>query len=95
MKTKFEERKEEMNNIVGNYKMGFISAYEMICQIDQIAWNPLERKAIQRAFDDSLKLKLNTFEHAVRCQAEKTQKIKTSQRLKPLRCFFIYCKIAY
>lgn len=67
MSKDFEERKEEMTQIVGNYKMGFISAYEMVCQIDSINWNPLERKAIQRAFDDSLKLKLNTFEHAVRC----------------------------
>ena len=67
MSKDFEERKEEMANVIDNYKMGFISAYEMVCQIDSINWNPLERKAIQRAFDDSLKLKLNTFEHAVRC----------------------------
>ena len=66
MDKEFEERKEEMNNIVGNYKMGFITAYEMVCQIDQIAWNPLERKAIQRAFEDSLKLTIEAFEFAVR-----------------------------
>lgn len=67
MDKEFKERKEQLDNIVGNYKMGFITAYEMICQIDQIAWNPLERKAIQRAFEDSLKLNVEVFEFAVRC----------------------------
>ena len=67
MDAKFEERKEEMANVIDNYKMGFISAYEMICQIDQIAWNPLERKAIQRAFEDSLKLSIDAFDFGVRC----------------------------
>jgi len=67
MSKDFEERKEEMTQIVGNYKMGFISAYEMICQIDSINWNPLERKAIQRAFEDSLHLSVDAFEYAVRC----------------------------
>ena len=63
----FEERKEEMTQIIGNYKMGFISAYEMICQIDSVKWTPLERIAIQRAFEDSLKLNVDAFEFAVRC----------------------------
>ena len=67
MNKDFEERKEEMAQIVDHYKMGFITVYEMICQIDQIAWNPLERKAIQRAFEDSLGIDTDAFDFGIRC----------------------------
>ena len=67
MNKKFEERKEQLDNIVENYKMGFITAYEMICKVDQIAWTPLERIAIQRAIEDSMQLNIDAFEFAVKC----------------------------
>lgn len=50
-----------LDDIITNYECGFISAMEFVVQVDSLKFNYLERRAIKKAFDASLKFDLPEF----------------------------------
>ena len=62
-----ENKKEEiLQGIIANYECGFITATELIIQIDSIDWNRFERIAIKVALEKATKFSLEKFKNNLR-----------------------------
>lgn len=52
----YEQKRDMLEQVVENYKLGFITLMEMIGQIQSMDWNPLERQAVNTILEKSIKI---------------------------------------